>query len=425
MTIYKTGQIMGLFNIFKRTNKRADTIQKIFSNSSDIIVGRDSTSFAAIDLIASSFANLSGSFYDKNSKQALKNHNLYELINNPNFDETKFTFFYNSAVDYFNGNCFLYKYDNEDGEITSLFRLNPNNVIVKRNLNNQKIYVYNGIEYDYRKILHIPSRWGFDGLKGKSIFSMCNKIFSNTAEIDDFVNNSFNNSIGNRLIIDITKEYPDATEEQIQQLRNMFLQNYAGIKNAGRPLIKHGRINYEKIETDYKDNKANQLIENRNFQEQEIAKLFGIPLPLLKGTETTDIESLYTIFIENSIRPLATSFEQAINKLTPFNERMNIYFEYSYNSLMKTSLQTRIDTYSKQINNSILSPNEVRRKENLPEIEMGDTHFIASNLLPLRKDVIDSYMAGAKLKQLEIEQLNTDSPDTNGNHSNIGDDKGM
>jgi hypothetical protein len=56
---------------------------------------------------------------------------------------------------------------------------------------------------------------------------------------------------------------------------------------------------------------------------------------------------------------------------------------------------------------------------------MGDTHFIAANLLPLRKDVIDSYMAGAKLKQLEIEQLNENSPDTQGNHSNIGDDKGM
>jgi HK97 family phage portal protein len=283
---------MSFFDIFKRKNTRAETIQKIFSNSSDIIIGRDSTSFAAIDLIASSFANLTGSFYDRNTKQALKDYSLYELIQNPNFDETKFTFFYNSAVDYLNGNCYWYLYDNEDGEITSLFRLNPNNVYVKRNQNNQKIYTYNGIEYDYRKILHIPSRWGYDGLKGKSIFSMCNRIFSNTAEIDDYVNNSFNNSIGNRLIIDITKEFPNVTEEQLLQLRNKFLQNYAGIKNAGKPLIKSGKINYEKIETDFKDNRANQLIENRNFQEHEIAKLFGIPLPLLKGTESNNIESL-------------------------------------------------------------------------------------------------------------------------------------
>jgi HK97 family phage portal protein len=414
---------MGIFdNLFKRKNARADTIQKIFSNSSDIITGKDSTSFAAIDLICSSFANISGAFYDKRTKQAFKEHNLYELISNPNFDDTKFQFFYNSAKDYFNGNVYWYKYDNEDGEVISLFRLNPNNVVVRRDLSNRKVYIYNGIEYDYRKILHIPSRYGYDGLKGKSIFSECNRIFSNTAEIDDYVNSSFNNSIGNRLIIDITKEYPNATEEQLLQLRNKFLQNYTGIRNAGKPLIKSGKIDYSKIETDFKDNRANQLIENRNFQEQEIAKLFGIPLPLLKGTETTNIESLYTIFIENAIRPLATQFEQTINKLIPFDERMNIYFEYSYNSLLKTSLQTRIDTYAKQLTNGILSPNEVRRKENLPEINerAGDTFYIQANLMPLTDEIIDSYMANSKLKQ---QQLNTDSPNTQGNHSNLGDDK--
>jgi HK97 family phage portal protein len=410
---------MKFFNIFKRTNKRPQTVQTIFSNSSDIITGRDSTSFAAIDLICTSFANLTGSFYDKRTKQALKEHNLYTLINDPNFDETKFQFFYNSAKDYFNGNCYWYKFDNNEGEIVSLFRLNPNNVVVKRNLSNQKIYVYQGVEYNYQKILHIPSRFNYNGLIGQSIFSVCNKIFSNTAEIDDFVNNSFNNAIGNRLIIDVSKEYQNATEEQIQQLRNKFLQNYSGIKNAGKPLIKSGKINYEKIETDFKDNRANQLIENREFQEKEIAKLFGIPLPLLKGTESNNIESLYTIFIENAIRPLATAFEQSINKLVPLNERMNIYYEYSYNALMKTSLQTRIDAYTKQITNGILSPNEVRRKENSPEVEAGDTLFVQANLMPLRQDVIDSYMAKSK----EIENQNIVSPATQGDHSNLGDDK--
>jgi HK97 family phage portal protein len=415
---------MNILNIFKRKNKSADIIQKIFSSSSDVITGRDATSFAAIDLICSSFANLSGFFYNKDTKQAIKNHNLYNLMNEPNYDETKFQFFYNSAKDYFNGNVYWYKYDNEDGEVVSLFRLNPNNVTVTRNLSNQKIYSYNGIEYDYRKILHIPSRYGYDGLKGKSIFSECNRIFSNTSELDDYINNSFNNSIGNRLIIDISKEYPTVTEEKLEQLWSMFSKNYTGIKNAGKPLIKSGKIEYNKIETDFKDNKANQLVENRQFQENEVAKLFGVPLPLLNGKETNNIESLYIIFIENAIRPIASQFEQSINKLIPFEERLNIYFEYNYNSLMKTSLQTRIDTYAKQLTNGILSHNEVRRKENLSETneKSGDILFIQSNLMPLRDDVVDAYMANAKIKQ---QQLNTDSPDTQGNHSNLGDDKGI
>jgi hypothetical protein len=106
--------------------------------------------------------------------------------------------------------------------------------------------------------------------------------------------------------------------------------------------------------------------------------------------------------------------------LIPYDERAGIYFEYSYNSLMKTSLQTRISTYVSQINNSILSPNEVRRKENLPEIEAGNNHFIAANLMPLTDEIIESYMANSKLKQKE---LNEYSPNVQGNHSNLGDDK--
>jgi len=413
---------MKLLDFFKRKANPATNINTVFSTSFDAHLGQDATSFAAIDLIASAFANLQGDFFVKSTKKILKDYGLHELINNPNLDETKFQFFYNSAKDYFNGNVYYYKYDNNQGEIVALFRLNPNEVRVSRNFYNQKIFIYKGIEYTTEKIFHIPSRYGYDGLKGKSIFSQCSQIFANTTELDVFLNNSFSNNVGNRLIIDITKEFPNATEEQIQTLKNKFISNYAGLKNAGKPLIKSGKLEYNKIETDYKDNRANQLVENRQFQEKEISKLFGVPLALLTGGEKEkDLESLYILFIENAIKPIALQFEQSINKLIPIEDRGRIQFEYSYNNLLKTSLATRTEVYSKQLMNGFLTTNEIRRKENLSEVEAGDTLFIPANLMPLRKDVIDAYMAGAKLKAQQL--LNTDSPDTTGNHSNLGDDK--
>lgn len=409
---------MQLFNPFKIFKRKHNDVQDIFTSSSNSVTGQDSTGFAAVDLICSSVANLSCAFYDKETKQAVKDYYLYDLIHNPNIDETKFQFFYNSVKDYINGNVYWYIYDNEDGDIVSLFRLNPNSVKVKRNGYNQKIFSYNGLEYTSEKILHIPSRYGYNGLIGKSIFTECNQIFSNALELDSYIKNSFDNNIGNRLIIDITKEYPNATEEQIEQLKNKFRQNYTGIKNAGRPLVKSGKIEYNKIETDFKDNRANQLVENRQFQEKEVAKLFGVPLPLLNGTESNNIESLYTMFIENAIRPVATQFEQSINKLIPYRDRNYLYFEYNYASLIKTSLQTRIDTYAKQLTNGILSPNEIRAKENLPEIEAGDNHFVPANMMPLTDDIVNAYMAKSK----EI-NANMESPNTNGLHDNKGDDK--
>jgi HK97 family phage portal protein len=266
---------MNIFStFFKRKNKLSNQdisgLYKIFTNSSSFISGRNSTVFAAVDLIASSFANLNGYFFDRESKQALKDHPLYEALNCPNADETKFQFFYNSAVDYYNGNVYWFLSYSDTGGLVSLFRLNPKSVTVKRNLENKKIFSYGGFDYDSGRILHIPSRFGYNGLVGKSIFDECGGVFKNASDIDEYASSSFKNSIGNRLIVDITKEYPNATDGQINQLKNIFIQNYAGVQNAGKPLIKSGKINYEKIETDMKDNRASQLVENRNFQEKEI-----------------------------------------------------------------------------------------------------------------------------------------------------------
>ena len=419
-------------NIIKRIFKRptetrnANNLSVIFvNNGNGGGIGNDATSWAAVDMIASSMANLSGAFFDRDTRQALKEHPLYDLLQNPNGDETRFQFMHSSVKDYFvNGNVYWYKYDNGAGDTTALFRLDPNKVTIRRDSWNQKVFIHEGREYRGDKILHVPSRHGFDGTKGRSIFSECGNVFRLSGELDEFVNNSFNNSVGNRLVIDINKNNKDATDEQLDQLKSQFLQNYTGIRNAGKPLIKSQGIEYSSIETKTPTNQASQLLENRQHQEREMAKLFGIPLALLNGAETGNIESVYILYIESAIRPLATQFEQAIYKLIPARERGRLYYEYSYNSLMKTSMNDRIANYARQMQIGILSIDEIRAKENLPPIEAGSTHWIPSNMMPVKREVVDSYMAGAKLKQAEYErQINAHSPGVVGNHSNLGDDK--
>jgi HK97 family phage portal protein len=392
-----------------------NSLIKAFSSPGNAVTGRDATSFACINLTASSFAGLSGKFYSKVSRREIEGYPLYGVLRDPNLDDTRFSFFYNSVKDYFDGNVYWFKsYDGKN--LISLHRLNPSSVRVKRGRDNIKIFTVNGVEYTDGAVVHIPSVYGFNGLTGGSIFQECSRIFNASLDLDVFVNNSFNNGIGNRLIIDLTKAYPNLSEEQEEQLRQKFLLSYSGVKNAGKPLIKANNVEYGKIETDIKDNRAQQLFENRSFQEREIAKLFGIPLALLNGSKIDNIEGLYTVFIENAIRPVAAQFEQAVNRMIPPEDRRSVYFEYGYNSLLKTSTQTRIDSYAKQITNGILSVNEVRRKENMPETEAGGVLFVPANLLPLRPDVLDAYMANSKKKMQEL--LNLENQ-----HEKIGDDK--
>ena len=413
---------MGIFSFMKRKHSLGErAIGAIFTGLQENAAGTDATAWAAMDMISSSIANLAGSVLNRATKEAVNDHPVSFLMKQPNLDETRFLFVYRSVQDYFrHGNIFWLK-SGTGNRTVALFRLDPGKVKTGRNPDNRKTYTYGGTEYGGDEILHIPSRFGYDGLTGKSIMEECGGVFKTAGDLDSFTANSFGNNIGNRLVIDLTKAAKNATQEQILRYRDEFLSNYTGIKNAGKPIVKSNDIEYGTISTEYKDNRANQLLENRTFQEKEIAKLFGIPLALLNGKAAGDVESLYILYIENAIRPVATAWEQAVNMLFPPAQREKLCYEFNYNGLLKTSLTTRVTTYAQQLTNGILSPNEIRRKENLPPVEAGDTVFIPANLMPLKNDVVDSYMAGAKTK---MQELNTESPATAGNHSGQGDDRG-
>ncbi len=371
----------------------------------------DATSQACIDLICSTMSSLPLDLYDREKKEKREEHPLHKLFKEPNADETRSIFFYNMVKDYIYGNVYIYKYFNDEGEVASLFRLNPREVTVYRGIDNKKYFKWKDKEYDYKQIIHIPSRWGYDGTKGQSIFDAARSVFSVTTEIDEYTNNSFNNSLGKRLVIDISKAFPNATPEQVEAIREKYVTSYTGSENANKPIVKSNNVEFDTLDSGLPDNRANQLLENREFQEREIAKLFGVPLSFLKGeNKYGQIEELFMMFIETAIKPIATSLEESFNKLLNYKERENYYFRFNYNSLVKTNLQSRISAYQTQLQAGILTINEVRAKEELMPVDGGDYPVInGGNYLIVSEENMKAFMIKSKLEAQK--------------HSELGDDK--
>jgi HK97 family phage portal protein len=376
----------------------------------------DPSSFAAIDLIAAAFANLTIGVYNKKNRQKQTDNPVYLALKKPNLEDSRFLFYYTLATDYYkDGNAYIYVYRDTDNNVVSLFRLEPWKVNVYKNDYGRKVYQYNGEEYNSDKVIQIASRYGYDGLRGYPIFNECRKAFSLTENLNDYTNSLFNNGLGKRTVIDISKAFPNATDDQIQQIREKYQNAYSGIENAGKSIVKTNGVEFSTIDSGLPENRNNQLIENRDFQQKEIFKLFGIPEGIMNG-DNSNIENIYMSFVERAVKPLAVQFEEALNNLFTIQEQKKFYIEYSYNELLKTSLQSRIEAYSKQFNIGILSPNEIREKENLEPYEAGDNHFIAANLMPVNNETVNAYMAGAKQKAAELEQQNNDA-------AGVGDDK--
>ena len=391
-------------------NKNAKTTPKNiqdYASITNIFEREYETAFSCIDKIATSFASLSYGVYNKKTKQKTE-HPLYEVLKEPNLDETHSLFFYLLIKDYYAGNVYLYKYTDETGRVISLFRLNPSAVIVTRNEFNQKTFSYYGQKYDSNKILHIPSRFGYDGKTGKSIFSECKKTFETSSNLNSYTANTFDNSLGKRLVIDLSESYPNANDDEQQKIRNKYLSFYGGVENAGKPIVKTGKIKFETIDTGISDNRQAQLTENRQFQLEAIAQIFNIPIEYLTGKGITDLEVITTLFMTQAIQPLVDVFQEAFNKLFSFSEREKYYVEFNYNSILKTSLSSKIDAYTKQFMNGILTLNEIRQKENLPPLEAGSTPFVPANLMPLTKENIEAYMAKSKIEIENAELAKTE-----------------
>ena len=254
--------------------------------------------------------------------------------------------------------------------------------------------------------MHIPSRFGYDGKIGHSIFVEANKAFDTASSLETYTDNTFNNNLGKRLIIDIEKAYPDASDEDMAEIRQKYIDNYGGVKNASKPIVKSGKINFETIDTGTSNNQTNQLTESKEYQTKVISLMFGIPPQMLIGG-AMDLETTTTLYLSNAIEPIVKAFEESFQKLFNISDKERFYIEFNRNSVMRTSLLQKIDSYTKQINYGLLTPNEVRAKENLSSIEAGDCSFIPANLMPLTKENIDAYMAKSKIEIENAEQAQT------------------
>jgi HK97 family phage portal protein len=132
-----------------------------------------------------------------------------------------------------------------------------------------------------------------------------------------------------------------------------------------------------------------QLLETRKFTVEEICRWFGVP-GVLVGTsgQTTwgsGIEQIVEGFHKFTVAPLCKQLEQALaRRLIPAHDSSTI-IEFKYEGFLRSTPEKRADYYSRMAQNGAMTRNEIRRLENLPPVEGGDSLTVQSNLVPVEK----------------------------------------
>jgi len=361
----------------------------VLSSTSSTTAEKHPTSIACMNLITSAIAAMPLDIFQGTKKAT--DHYLYPLLHDePNRDETIDLFLKLLVRDYYNGNIFIYVYRNDRGFPASLFRVDPNTVVVNKDSFGIKTYKVGNKVYDYTNILHIPSPWGYDGKTSQGLFKYASGTFDIVKKVEDYLIYGMDNSFGKRLIVDLTNALPNATEEQITDLKAKFVSLYTGVANSGKPLFKNKKFDFSVLDGAGFDARSAQMVELREYQDNEILRLFGVPSSFINPDKySTELENIYSLFVDNAVRPVANAIEKGLEKILYPGEREKYSIKFNYNSIMKTKMSERIDAYTKQLGSGILSINEVRQKENLDPIANGDKHFVnGGNWLDVENNVL-------------------------------------
>ena len=367
-------------------------------NVSETSAMRVSTVYACVRVLAESMASipLITYRYTKAGKERATNHRLYPILHDqPNPEMTAFEFraaMMTSLLLW--GNAYAEIETNARGDVLALWPLLPGMMEVMRTRpasarERGKLYYHyqlpDGSHQDLvpYQIMHIRGL-SFNGVVGMSPIQMARQAIGLALATEEFGARFF----GNGARPGVYLEHPGKLgDKAYERLLGSWNATHQGLANSHRATILEEGMKLETVGVPPEDA---QFLETRNFQVEEIARIFRVPLHLvgdLRRATFSNIEWMSMNYVIYSLLPWATCWEQAITRdlIGPL-ERNSIYAKFLMSGLLRGDQPTRYQSYAVGRQWGWLSVNDVRRLEDMNEIPEGDVYLEPLNM----KDAADA-----------------------------------
>lgn len=199
---------------------------------------------------------------------------------------------------------------------------------------------------DQSEVLHLREL-SPDGVAGLSRRKLSQSVIELARSAEKAAGNTFKTGV----MAGGAVEVPDVLSEQAYaRMRNSLDTNHSGVENAGKWMLLEEGAKASKWASTSRDA---QQIENRNHQIEEIARLYGVPRPLLMMDDTSwgsGIEQLAIYFIQFTLAPRFTAWEQALSRsLLTDAEQEQFYFKFNERALMRGTLKDQAEFFAKAL----------------------------------------------------------------------------
>lgn len=332
--------------------------------------------FAAVNLISNAIAQ--APIYVKeraeNKNTIVEDHYIIDLFNDMRMN--RFIVFKQLINDIiYKGNAYLY-IKRTNGKPSKLIYLQPSQVsIVYNQLDDDLKYLVSSNKNVKRTvlpddILHFYM-WSRDGVNGVSLLNYGQRVVDLANAAEQTAKQFFDSGCQ---ITGVLSFNGRVTDEQKQKIRTSWNAIHSGDSGSGLAILE-GDSKFEKIAA---NSQEAQLLETRNYNTTEIARLFNIS-PILLGdlshTSYADIEQAQLEFVTHTLLPYIIMFETEIDRKLLKSERTR-FFDIDETSQLKGTKNALATYLSTLVSNGIMTINEARRILELNAIDGGDELII-------------------------------------------------
>lgn len=184
-------------------------------------------------------------------------------------------------------------------------------------------------------------------------------------------------------------EYPQKLgDPEFRRLQKSLSEKYTGLGKRHRVIILEDGAKFTRIAAPPQEG---QMIESRKFQVIELARFFNIPPNKLMDYDRAtwnNIEEMNIQFVNETLMPHLVGIEQLVNQqlIMPSEWKAGVYAEHNLEGLLRGKTSERYNAYAQARQWGWLSVNEIREKENMPNIgKQGDIFLTPVNMIDSSK----------------------------------------
>lgn len=345
--------------------------------------------WACVRLISQTVASLPVDVYRRTStgRETVTDHWFAGLMaHKPNQYQTRYEFLeYMMGNLVLHGNCYA-KIVRFQGRIIALVPLAATQVETK--------LIDGGVVHLYTRdgtteALAAESVWHVrmngDWLVGRSPLLFGRNIFGIAQAAESTVTRVYSNGAKRSGVLKMDRLLTPTQREEIRKAYGALFDSITTGNDRGVVVLEAG-MTFDPVSMTPEEI---ELLSSRKYQIDEICRWFGVPAILVNQNEgSTTLGSstaeIIQAFYKLNLRPYLEAIENSA-QVHLFGQAESRTYEiaFDFEALLRASFAERIDAYDKAIKGAIMSPNEARRKEWLPDMKGGEKLYIQGAMVPI------------------------------------------